>query len=574
MNVTLARYRDPGSGELAVSFPYDEVVRSIVKDVPGRRYIGSTHLWVIPDNPDSVMKLKTDLAARGHGLLMTPDVRDSLNKSYNAAKVAHAVRAAGDAPDIEWPLAVQPYAHQRAGLAFLRSLGGGALLWEMGLGKTLGAIAFCESLMTTPLPHGSGAMPIRVLVIAPNTVKRNWGREIDMATGGSPWVIPEGEYRKRITQLGTRRYTIINTEALSYPVMAKALQAIEWDVVIVDESTRFKGPKSLRTKALLKLRAKHRVILTGTPITNTAEDAWAPFEFVSPGLFGKSYFAFMDRYLIRDWFGAVTGIKPDRAQELRDRIDSRSYRILKADVLDLPEKVYVDRVVTMPPDSEQHHAYASMRDELRAAYENGEIEAFNVLTQTLRLTQITAGFVGEQGKWMRFKNHAKQTEMDAIMDEIGDEPVVVFGIYHEELEALAERYSRDYHLGALPIIYGPTPEKARAHYIDEFQAGRIGRLFVQSRTGGIGINLTAARTAVYHTRSWSLEEYLQSQDRLHRIGQTGTVTIVHLIAEGTVDEQIAKALRTKRNLADDLTGDLARSLAREAMGMTKGDNHD
>jgi SNF2 family DNA or RNA helicase len=158
------------------------------------------------------------------------------------------------------------------------------------------------------------------------------------------------------------------------------------------------------------------------------------------------------------------------------------------------------------------------------------------------------------------------------MDELGDEPVVVFGIYHEELEALAGRYSVNQPADA--IIYGPTPEKRRQQLIDDFQAGNIRRLFVQSRTGGIGINLTAARTAIYHTRSWSLEEYLQSQDRLHRIGQTGTVTIVHLVAEDTVDVAIAKALRTKRNLADDLTGDLARSLAREALGMSKGSNDD
>ena len=84
---------------------------------------------------------------------------------------------------------------------------------------------------------------------------------------------------------------------------------------------------------------------------------------------------------------------------------------------------------------------------------------------------------------------------------------------------------------------------------------------MQTHTGGIGINLTAAKVAVYHTRGWSLEDYLQSQDRLHRIGQTGTVTIVNLVANHTVDEHIAKALSTKQDLADRLTGDDARRLA-------------
>lgn len=568
MNVILARYRTPDHHQLAVQFPFDEGIRSIVKDVPGRIFVESARLWVVPDNPDSILKLKRDLERVGHRLTMSPDVRDYLNAAYNAKAKAHAARDAGDA-DVEWPLVTQPYAHQRAGLAFLRSLGGGALLWEMGLGKTLGAIAYCESLapigLVSVVDRRDG---FRVLVIAPNTVKRNWGREIETHAGHRDYVVPDGDYKKRMALLGAKRYTILNTEALSHPAMAKALTAIHWDVVIVDESTRFKGPKAARTKNLLKLRAKHRIILTGTPITNTAEDAWAPFEFVSPGLFGKSFWAFADRYLVKDWFGAVVGIKPDRQDELRERIGSVSYRALKADLLDLPPKVYVDRTVAL--DGEQAKAYAAMRDDLRVRYEQGEIEAFNVLTQLLRLTQITAGFVGEAGKWSRFDTHAKQREMDALMDEIGDEPVVVFGLYHEELEALADRYAESHAVHPRPIIYGPTPERIRDTLIADFQAGHLRRLFVQSRTGGIGINLTAARTAIYHTRGWSLEEYLQSQDRLHRIGQTGTVTIVHLVAEGTVDEQINKALSAKRALADDLTGDKARALASEVLGITEG----
>jgi SNF2 family DNA or RNA helicase len=582
--ITLARFGPPTNPELAVQSAYDPGIIALIKDVPGRRWLATSKVWVIPDNPDTVLQFKLRLEAAGHSMYLTPDVKEALNKAYAAKRVAHAIREAGDA-EVEWPLRTQPYAHQRAGLKFLQALGGGALLWEMGLGKTLGAIAFCEALAAKnhqgTAVAGGGWEPasedIRVLVIVPNTVKRNWGREIEQHAGHSDYVIPDGDYKKRMPLIGSRRYTILNTEALSHAAMAKHLQGILWDVVIVDESTRFKGHKSLRTKNLLKLRAKHRVILTGTPITNNAEDAWAPFEFVSPGLFGKSFFAFRDRYLELDYWKAVRGIKAGRADELRERIDSHSYRALKADLLDLPPKVYSDRVVEMT--GEQAKAYAAMRDELRVAYEAGEVEAFNVLTQMLRLTQITAGFVGEAGKWQRFANHAKQAEMDALMDELGDEPVVVFGLYHEELEALADRYapaktyvSTTRHGIQPPIIYGPTPETVRAHFIDEFQAGKIKRLFVQSRTGGIGINLTAARTAIYHTRGWSLEEYLQSQDRLHRIGQTGTVSIIHLIAEGSVDEQIAKALRDKRTLADNLTGDAARQLAREVLGMTEGSN--
>jgi len=562
---------------LVATFPYDEGVRSIVRDVPGRRWDEKRRIWLLPDNSDSILRLKARLEATGWRLNMTPDVRDYLNHADKSTKEAIAIREAGDS-DIAFEFVTQPYAHQRAGLAFLCKLGGGALLWEMGLGKTKTAIDYAEWLakgewervhpghFVGNLVHASA---LRVLVICPNTVRRNWGHEIELHAGHKDYVIPDGDYKKRMPLVGSKRYTILNTEALSQAAMVGVLAFREWDLIVVDESTRFKGPKSLRTKALHTLRSKHRIILTGTPITGSPEDAWAPFEFVSPGLFGKSFYGFRDRYLELDYFKAVKGIKPGMGDELRSRIDSRSYRILKAEVLDLPPKVYVDRTVKL--EGEQARAYRTMRDELRAEYEGGQIEAFNVLTQLLRLTQITAGMIGEAGtyQWLD-KGNAKEAELDGLMDELGDEPVVVFGLYQEELRQLAFRYTEGWeaHRGLpLPIIYGPTPEKVRASLIDDFQAGKIRRLFVQSRTGGIGINLTAARTAIYYTRGWSLEEYLQSQDRLHRIGQTGTVTIVHLIAEGTVDMQIAAVLATKTRLADNLTGDLARKLARQALGM-------
>jgi SNF2 family DNA or RNA helicase len=105
----------------------------------------------------------------------------------------------------------------------------------------------------------------------------------------------------------------------------------------------------------------------------------------------------------------------------------------------------------------------------------------------------------------------------------------------------------------------------RTRIIDEFQAGKRRLLFVQAHSGGIGINLTAAQTAIYYTRGWSLEDYLQSQDRLHRIGQQGTVNIIHLVATGTIDEQIAKSLTNKSDLSRRITGDMARALATDVL---------
>ena len=543
---------------ITVSFPYDPGLLGVVRGVPGRKWVAARHTWTIPATPESVAVLRSRMP-EGIGLVVDPALAARLNERTAQLRQADAVKANGDAsPDFRF--LTKPYAHQRAGLDFLLTLRSGALLWEMGTGKTKTAIDYAEALARE-------AQPFRVLVICPNTVKRNWGLEIEKHAGHLDYVVPEGSTKERAKQIGTRRYTILNCEALSLVPTSVAVLAREWDLVIVDESTRFKTPTAKRTKTLHKVRAKRRIILTGTPITGKPQDAWAQFEFVEPGLFG-SWWAFTDRYLIKDFFGGITGVKASGAEELRHRIESRSYRVLKEHVLDLPPKVYEDRWVEMTGD--QKRAYDQMKRDLRVAIEGvPDVQAPTILTQLLRLTQITAGLVGTGDRYLWMHDGAKVTELDTLLrEDLEGKQVVVFGIYQRELEELARRYTRtEFLIDAFPppIIYGPTPEKQRQTFIDRFQRGDEQYLFVQSHTGGIGINLTAAQYAVYTTRGWSLEDYLQSQDRLHRIGQMGTVTIVHLGAKGTVDEQIAKALTAKQNMADLLTGDGARRLAAEVL---------
>lgn len=570
------------SGTVAVAhYPYSPEVNAIIKEIPGREWKPAYKVWTLPATPESILLLKTRLAGIGVQLRIEEKLRAELNAAFVAVKEAGDIRAAGDA-QVEFDFKTEPYAHQRAGLAFLARLGSGALFWEMGLGKTKTAIDYAEWLAERAGPAAGvdnlaliGGKPLitfRVLVIAPNTVKRNWGAEIQKHARHDSYVIPKGTIPQRIAQLGVARYTIVNTELLQFKKASDAILDIPWDLVIADESTRFKTPGAARTKALLKLARKvpRRVILTGTPITGKPEDAWAQLEIVQPGLFG-SYWSFTDKFLKKDHFGNVIGIQPDMVDELKKRIDSRGYRILKDQVLDLPPKIYADRTVEMTGD--QKRAYNQMRDELRIEIEGmPRANAANILTLLLRLTQVTAGVVGGHGEYQWLEHNAKAVELDALLnEELAGEQVVVYGNYQFELEQLAKRYA----LPSIgldkwdlpPIIYGPTPEGRRHELVEQFQRGDRRLLFVQARTGGIGITLTAARTAIYYTRSWSLEEYLQSQDRLHRIGQTRPVSIIHLLAEGSIDDDIKEALEKKQDTADDLTGDKARKLAQRILGM-------
>lgn len=565
----------PGATVGRLDYPFSPAVTEVIRRIPGREFNRTYKIWLFPLNPSNVLALREGLKELNPpwALNIPRDLADMLNVAWRKQRDAAAVRTAGDS-DIAFDYVTEPYAHQRAGLAFLEHLGGGALLWEMGLGKTKTAIDFAE-LTSQRIGHGTAVAgggweppdsPMRVLVICPNTIKRNWRDEVAKHAGHDDVVIPTGTIANRVTQLATARYTIVNCEALSHAPMAAALRAIEWDLIVVDESTRFKTPEAARTKALMKLRTKRRVILTGTPITGKPQDAYIQFEWVKPGLFGKSFWSFKERYLDKDWFGNIIGIKPGMADELRDRIDTTSYRILKADVLDLPPKVYIDRAVEMK--GEQLRAYNQMRDELRIEIDAmTEVRAANILTVLLRLTQVTSGFYGERGRYQWIDGNAKEQELDALLnDELATEQVVIFGLYQFELEKLAERYAPTKLGHLLPIIYGPTHEIDRHALITQFQAGDRRLLFAQLATGGIGINLTAAKNAIYYTRGWSLEQWLQSQDRLHRIGQTGTVSIVTLLAERSIDYDVKDSIVSKQEVADSLTGDGARALALKILG--------
>jgi SNF2 family DNA or RNA helicase len=559
MRVTIASPPWANGRFIAVTSPYDPGIIAAIKATPGRRWDSSRHVWLIPCTPESFDSLLERLP--GYAIAEVADsLRRAIDQRRAALNGAALVKSRGDGK-VDYDYITEPYAHQRAGLDFLHRMGSAALLWEMGTGKTKTAIDYCEWLK-------NGTTTFRVLVICPNTVKRNWATEIEKHAGHRDYIVPDGPLARRRGEIGSAGYTIVNCEMLSAKTTADALLAREWDVVIADESTRFKTPTAKRTKTLHKMRAKRRLILTGSPITGKPQDAWAQLEFVEPGLLG-SWWAFVDRYLIKDYFGAVTGVKDGMAQELRARIESRSYRVLKSQVLDLPPKVYENRWVEL--DGKQAAAYKQMKAELRVALEGHDILAPTILTQLLRLTQITAGLIGERGDYLWLEPSAKLTELDELLnEELAGEQVVVFGLYQRELEKLWLRYappSTGYDEWDLPaILYGPTPEKRRHELVDQFQSGQRRLLFAQAHTGGIGINLTAARTAVYYTRGWSLEDYIQSQDRLHRIGQQGTVTIINLVAKSTVDVVIDRALAAKQNMADILTGDVARKLAAEVLG--------
>jgi SNF2 family DNA or RNA helicase len=362
---------------------------------------------------------------------------------------------------------------------------------------------------------------------------------------------------------------IMNVEALSTPkglAFARKFLSCHNTLIAVDESTTIKTPKAARTKNIVSIAslAKYRRILTGSPVTKSPLDLYTQCKFLNENLLGfASYYSFQNRYacMVDKWFGGrkVSVIKSyQRLDELSKLIEPFSYRVLKEDCLDLPDKIYIKREVELT--DEQLKLYQSMKLIAMAALNGKVVKAPHVLTQMMRLHQITCGHLKtESGEIVNIKNN-RITELLNLLEEV-EGKVIIWANYIHDIENIVEAISKEYGSDSVVQYYGAIESDQRQKSIEKFQDPRSSvRFFVGNpQTGGYGITLTAASTVIYYSNGYDLEKRLQSEDRAHRIGQKKSVTYIDLIAEKTVDEKIVKALRKKINIASEVLGEELRS---------------
>tara|TARA_R100001480_G_scaffold30395_1_gene41395 strand:- start:141 stop:1088 length:948 start_codon:yes stop_codon:yes gene_type:complete len=307
--------------------------------------------------------------------------------------------------------------------------------------------------------------------------------------------------------------------------------------------------------------AKYRRIMTGAPVTKSPLDLFSQLQFLDPWLIDQqSYYSFRARYavVVQRNVGSHSFqhvVKYQRLDELQGKIKSFSTRILKSECLDLPEKLYTKRTVAMT--MEQMKAYTEMKKAAMTFLENEKMmTAATVLTQLIRLHQITCGHVKtDDGIVMAIKNNRIQ-ELLNILEETNGK-VIIWAVYRHDIQAIEKAIGDMYGKESVASYYGDTKDTDRQHIVDRFQDSDSSlRFFVGNpKTGGYGLTLTASHTVIYYSNDYSLEVRMQSEDRAHRISQTSKVTYVDLIAEGTVDERIVKALNNKIDLASQVMGE-------------------
>ena len=364
---------------------------------------------------------------------------------------------------------------------------------------------------------------------------------------------------------------IMNVEALSTTRgrdFARSFLLRNQSMCVVDESTTIKNHAAARTKNIIKLAelAKYRRIMTGSPVTKSPLDLFSQIQFLDPYLIDQqSYYSFRARYAVVVQRSVGTHsfqhiVKYQRLDELQEKIKNFSTRILKSECLDLPEKLYTKRVVTMTP--EQLKAYVEMKKSALTFLENNKImTAATVLTQLIRLHQITCGHVKtDDGEVKAIKNN-RIHELLNVLEETGGK-VIIWAVYRHDIRAIEKAIGDIYGKESVASYYGDTKDTIRQSIVDRFMdVNDHLRFFVGNpKTGGYGLTLTSSHTVVYYSNDYSLEVRMQSEDRAHRIGQTSKVTYVDLMAEHTIDEKIVKLLNAKIDLASQVMGEDPRKI--------------
>ena len=464
---------------------------------------------------------------------------------------------------------MKPYAHQLTALEKSWHKDTFAYFMEMGTGKTKVLIDNLAMLYDKGRVDGA-------LIVAPKGVVGTWYNQelpahlpdhIENVTVLWRSHINKKQQDKldKLFKTGQDLHILVmNVEAFSTDkgknFAAKFLRSHK-SLMAIDESTTIKNPKAKRTKNILEVAklAPYRRIMTGSPVTRNPLDLYTQCYFLDPfHLNHTSYYSFRNRYAVMKSanisgrsINLVVGYQ--NLSELSDKLKPFSYRVLKDDCLDLPDKVYMKRQVDLTP--EQIRLYRQMKQEALATLNGKTVTTVTALTQIMRLQQITCGhFVADDGTTQNIK-HNRMTELMDILEEV-EGKAIIWAHWQRDVELITVAIEKQYGPGSVVHYYGKTLPEQRDYAIRNFKENDKVRFFVGTpATGGYGITLTQANTVIYYSNGYDLEKRMQSEDRAHRIGQTKKVTYIDLIAEDTVDTKIVKSLRKKIDIASKVMGE-------------------
>ena len=461
----------------------------------------------------------------------------------------------------------KPFAHQKKALEMSWDKEVFAYFMEMGTGKSKVLIDNIAMLYNAGKINGA-------LIVAPKGVYKNWF-DSEIPTHMPDYIEkkmglwrtkPDDKALKPLFSTGAELHILImNVEAFSTKKgmdFADKFLSSHKALMGIDESTTIKNPAAKRTKNIVSLRplTKYRRILTGSPVTKSPLDLFSQCYFLDPFLLDQSsYYVFRTRYAVCRKINVsgrsveiVVGYR--NLGELSEKLKEFSYRVLKDDCLDLPKKTFVKRTVELT--DEQKKLYKQMKQEAIAFLNGKMVTSATVITQLMRLHQITCGhFTSNDGEVQDVKSNRIGQLMDVLEEMEGK--AVIWAHYRYDIRKIVEAISKKYGENAVVTYYGDTSTDDRQKAIKKIQDPESPVRFIVGtpQTGGYGITLTGASTMIYYSNGYDLEKRMQSEARIDRIGQEKPMTYIDLIAEDTIDTKIVTSLRNKVNIASEIMGE-------------------
>lgn len=512
--------------------------RRLLGSLPAGRWDPKRKAWTYPATPVSaanLARLGSAVTFDGDGALNL--IAAHTERCDRLAAVRGGDDLPGDLPDYLWR-------HQKAAVWVASVRAGHLLAYGMRSGKTLIALTLMQRLGYT-----------RALVVCPKKVIDTWPEEAESHGLALNVVgLRDGSTAERLraAQRAGPCVLVINYESVwREPFGSWALEQ-PWDLLVADEVHRLAAPggKASQWMARLAKRVDHRIGLSGTPVGDGPINAYGIFRTLDPAVFGTSAARFRAQYV--NEIQLPTGVRipnpdPSRRYRNRDEFTARYNTITLTgdrDTLDMPAET--DTVLGADLPAAARKIYASMRDELVAELEHGEVTAANALVRATKLHQLAAGHVKHEDGRVETVHREKDELLAEVLDELGpDEPLVVMCWYVADLariRAACEAAGRE----CLEI-------SGRADDLAWWKAGAGSVVAVQIQAGGVGVDLSRSRHAVFWTACFSHPLYQQARARL--LGQSDSrrsVAFTHLVTRGTIDEGIYRALAGKRDLLDEL----------------------
>ncbi len=399
----------------------------------------------------------------------------------------------------------------------------------------------------------------RVLIVAPLSILGVWEEEFEkFADFPYSLTILSGTVDKKREQLVSLTHDGLQVVVVNYESawrLEKELLAYNADLVIADEAHKLKENRTSQSKGMHHIgdKARYKLILTGTVITNRELDVFSQYRFLNPDIFGTSFYAFRNRYFDMSGYGNHTPVfRKSMTDDFLRKMHSIAFRVTKAECLDLPKITEEVRTVELEKDARK--LYDNIEDESYAELEDTEVTTSNILTRLLRLSQITGGHITADDRTTSTVSTAKLDALSDIIDSAmaEDKKLVIMARFVPELddiESLLEKKKIGY-----AVVRGGV--KDRDDEIRRFQSDDNCRVFLgQIAAAGLGITLTAASTMVFYSLDYSMSNFEQAKARIHRAGQRENCHYIYLICKGTIDRKVLNALRKKQNLAKLLVDD-------------------